>query len=252
MYLIEKSIEWFESYVKEYIKSEEKSDMYDVKIKHSKRVCKIASSLADSMSWNSQREQWLSQSVGLLHDIARFSQHRDYNTFLDSLSFDHGDRGKEILKREFNWDGIDDEDKNSLLEAVQYHNKRLLPIYLTAESNKWCSLVRDADKIDIFRMIQRRIENGSIMDIFPEHESVSGLNEALVEEIEKEGLGSYKNARSLQDYRLIQLTWGVDLNFSISVDILEKENIFEKIIDDLKKYQIDLLIDELMNKILTK
>jgi len=73
-----------------------------------------------------------------------------------------------------------------------------------------------------------------------------------VEEIEREGLGSYNNARSLQDYRLIQLTWGVDLNFSVSVDILQKENIFDKIIEDLKDYDIDYLIEKLMERILLK
>ena len=73
-----------------------------------------------------------------------------------------------------------------------------------------------------------------------------------MEEIEREGLGSYNNACSLQDYRLIQLTWGVDLNFSVSVDILQKENIFDKIIEDLKDYDIDYLIEKLMERILLK
>ncbi len=232
MYFIKNTMSWFESYVSTYKNTEHYSEMYDIKIEHSKRVCKNAAMLGEAMGWESDREVWLTHAVGLLHDIARFLQYKEYNTFLDSLSFDHGDRGEEILDKEFNWDGISKEDKSFVLAAVKYHNKRILPSGLSAETIKWCSLARDADKIDIFRMIQKRIENGTILNIFPKHEKVVALSTDLVEEIEREGLGSYNNARSLQDYRLIQLTWGVDLNFSVSVDILQKENIFDKIIED--------------------
>lgn len=252
MYLVKNTIDWFESYVSTYKNTEHYSEMYGIKIEHSKRVCKNAAMLGEAMSWESDREVWLAHSVGLLHDIARFLQYREFNTFLDSLSFDHGDKGEEILDKEFDWKNISEKDKSFVLAAVKYHNKRILPSGLCTETVKWCSLARDADKIDIFRMIQKRIENGTILNIFPKHEKVTGLSPNLVEEIEKEGLGSYKNARSLQDYRLIQLTWGVDLNFSVSVDILQKEDIFDKIIEDLKDYNIDYLIEKLMERILLK
>ena len=44
-----------------------------------------------------RNDAWIAHAVGLLHDTARFSQYRDYQTFQDSASFDHGDRGAETV-----------------------------------------------------------------------------------------------------------------------------------------------------------
>ena len=75
------------------------------------------------------------------------------------------------------------------------------------------------------------------------------LSPELVEEIRETGTGSYSNARSLQDYRLIQLTWGCDLNFPISVATLKEERIIERIREDLSPYGINDLVDKLVNRI---
>ena len=42
----------------------------------------------------------LASLIGLLHDIARFEQYTKYKTFNDLESFDHGDYGVEILKKD--------------------------------------------------------------------------------------------------------------------------------------------------------
>lgn len=223
--------------------------MHAVKIEHSKRVANIACAIGKSMKWCSEREFWLTYSLGLLHDIGRFPQYAEFGTFQDSQSFDHGDRGKTILDKEFFWRGVSEEDKQYLLTAVRYHNKKDIPLTLSDETLKWCSLIRDADKIDIFRMIQRRIDNKTIFDLLPRHKIVTGLTDALVNEIRLDCKGSYGNAKSLQDYRLIQLTWVLDLNFPISVSTLKKENIFDKIIEDLRPYGIDDLLNKLEEKI---
>ena len=85
--------------------------------------------------------------------------------------------------------------------------------------------------------------------MLPRHKRVQGLSPALVDEIRTTGRGSYANARSLQDYRLIQLTWALDLNFPVSVVTLKEEGIFRRIADDLREYKIDDVIDSLMKKI---
>jgi len=114
---------------------------------------------------------------------------------------------------------------------------------------RWVSLIRDADKIDIFRMVQHRIKNGTIYEMLPEQKTQEGLSPKLVDEIRKTGKGSYSNAKSLQDYRLIQLTWGCDLNFPVSVISLKEEQVFERICNDLKNYGIDDMLLKLMKKI---
>jgi hypothetical protein len=93
------------------------------------------------------------------------------------------------------------------------------------------------------------MDNGTIYEMLPRHRMSEGLSPGLVEEIRETGTGSYSNARSLQDYRLIQLTWGCDLNFPISVATLKEEGIIERIREDLSPYGINNLVDKLVNRI---
>ena len=129
--------------------------------------------------------------------------------------------------------------KDNIISAVRFHNKKTLPSDLKLGEYKWSCLVRDADKIDIYRMVQERLDNGTIYEMLPRHRMSEGLSPELVEEIRKTGTGSYSNARSLLDYRLIQLTWGCDLNFPVSVVTLREEGIIERMCGDLRPCGID-------------
>ena len=249
MYSSEKTEKWFNAYVDSFKIEGALAPMQELKIKHSFRVQRLASAIAESLEWNEENDTWTAHAIGLLHDTARFSQYRDYQTFQDSASFDHGDRGAEILAAEFDWRGVEPGDREKVLTAVRHHNKIEIPANVPLSAYRWCALARDADKIDVFRMVQSRIDKGTIYDMLPRHKRVQGLSPALVEEIRTTGRGSYANARSLQDYRLIQLTWALDLNFPVSVVTLKEEGIFRRIADDLREYKIDDVIDSLMKKI---
>ncbi len=249
MLTIEKVYEWFDSYTKEFITGGEMPPMLLMKKKHSRRVAAISAAIAESMRWDEEHDELTAHSVGLLHDIGRFPQYRDYETFQDSVSIDHGDKSADMLEKDFDWEDMSEIFKRTVITAVKYHNKRELPTNLPLTVYKWAALIRDADKIDIFRMVQNRIDNGTIFDMLPRHKVVEGLNPALVKEISETGKGSYTNARSLQDYRLIQLTWGCDLNYSVSSVTLRSEGIFERICSDLKQYDIEPLLIKLMSKI---
>lgn len=249
MYQIEATEKWFNDYTDSFKTNGKLEPLQQLKLKHSRRVQELSSAIVESLGWNEPNDAWLAHAAGLLHDTARFEQYRDYKTFQDSASFDHGDRGADILEREFDWSGIEDGDRRKVLEAVRQHNKLSVPTGLTLSVYRWCAVVRDADKIDVFRMVQHRMDNGTIYEMLPRHKQVEGLSPALVDEIRKTGLGSYANARSLQDYRLIQLTWALDLNYPVSVVTLKDEGIFDRIAQDLRPYGVGDIVDSLMKKI---
>ena len=98
-------------------------------------------------------------------------------------------------------------------------------------------------------MVQHRLENGTVAEMLPRHAEYEGLTPELVDEIRRNGRGSYKYAKSMQDFRLIQLTWGCDLNFAVSAVTLKSEDIFEKIAADLRPWHIDDLLDTLLTRI---
>ena len=111
MYSSEKTEKWFNDYVDSFRIEGELARMQELKRRHSFRVQRLASAIAESLEWREENDAWIAHAVGLLHDTARFSQYRDYQTFQDSASFDHGDRGAEILAGLFDWEGIDRGDK---------------------------------------------------------------------------------------------------------------------------------------------
>ncbi|MDO9544809.1 MAG: HD domain-containing protein [Synergistaceae bacterium] len=240
---------WFKSFTDNYKTEGILHAMLDLKFKHSKRVSLICSEIADSMGWDEYGDSWLAHTAGLLHDVGRFPQYSKYGTFFDSVSVDHGDLGAEIISREFDWEGIPENFRENVISAVKFHNKKLVPTDIKLGAYKWSCLVRDADKIDIFRMVEERIDKGTIFEMLPRHQPAEGLSSDLVEEIRKTGSGSYSNASSLQDYRLIQLTWGCDLNFPVSVATIKEEKIIERIREDLLPFGITDLVDDLISRI---
>ncbi len=96
---------------------------------------------------------WL---CGMLHDIGRFEQVRCYNTFSDAASVDHASFGADLLFREGLLElfcpEINPEDRVILEKAIRNHSAYRLDPELTQEEVLYCSILRDADKIDIFRV----------------------------------------------------------------------------------------------------
>lgn len=223
--------------------------MLAMKYKHSYRVADISVGIADALGWDESGDTETAYAIGLFHDAGRFPQYRDYETFNDAESFDHGDESAKITEAEFRDSGITDKELKLITVAVKHHNKKELTDNLSIVQYRWGAMIRDADKIDIFRMVQNKIESGQVKEMLPRHSLEDGLSPALVEEVRKKGNGSFANASSLADFRLIQLTWGCDLNYAPSFKLLESEGIFRKIADDLRPFGIDDIVDPIMQRI---
>lgn len=122
-----------------------------LKIDHTFRVAALAERIADTLG--ADRDfAWL---MGMLHDVGRFEQVKRYNTFVDSVSVDHGAFGAELLFGEglLNRFGTFRPETEALLELViRNHNQFRIQPGLTEEELLYCRILRDADKIDIFRV----------------------------------------------------------------------------------------------------
>ena len=131
--------------------------MIRLKTEHTLRVAGNCARIAAGLQMDSDSEDfaWL---LGLLHDIGRFEQARRYGTFVDSVSVDHAELGADLLFR----DGLIGEFpvqeipayRLSILEtAIRLHNRLSLPEGQDGETRRFCDLIRDADKADIFRVV---------------------------------------------------------------------------------------------------
>ena len=132
-------------------------DIGDVKIRlkydHTYRVADNSEKIAASLSLP-EGDLLLAWEIGMLHDIGRFEQVRQYGTFLDSLSVNHAEFGADLLFRDglIARFGIPETNYPLIEKAIRCHNRYLLPEDLSEREGIFCRIIRDADKVDIFRV----------------------------------------------------------------------------------------------------
>ncbi|MDE6025968.1 MAG: HD domain-containing protein [Lachnospiraceae bacterium] len=135
-----------------------------LKIDHTYRVAGLCRQIAQSENMSAE-EQDLAWLLGMLHDIGRFEQLRRYNTFMDAESVDHAALGADILfqdcmtseksnnSRQEIRDYVEDDSEDYLIEtAIRQHNVYRINDNLDQRTQMFCNILRDADKIDIFRV----------------------------------------------------------------------------------------------------
>lgn len=140
----------FKEYVSHYDSGQEKVRL---KIQHTFRVCGLCETIAGSLAMTKQ-ETDLAWLIGLLHDVGRFEQLKRYGTFIDSQSIDHAAFGADLLFGQgLIRDFVQEEKEDKLIEtAVRFHSAYRLPENLDERMERFCNLIRDADKIDILRV----------------------------------------------------------------------------------------------------
>lgn len=156
--------------------------------------------------------------AALYHDVARFEQYLEFGTFHDAHSFNHGQRGKEILLAENRFAGERPEVAELAILAVGAHNGKELPEGLDAREALVCNLVRDADKLDILRVMDAHLAkkpyNPTVVLSLPDDDSKH--NPRVAEDAMAHRCASYGDLRSVNDFRLLLGSWYYNLNFDSS------------------------------------
>ena len=180
-----KAVNAFDTYVSNY---DSDNPMIFLKAAHSYRVAEIAERIARSLGQEELVDfAWL---LGLLHDIGRFEQAKRYNTFADSQSVDHAELGADILFKEglinrFPTETLPAGWQNIAETAIRLHNKLALPDGLDKDTETLSNILRDADKVDIFRVLNEisyADRNGGRQPIQPDNDELSPEVMACVRE----------------------------------------------------------------------
>ena len=185
--------------------------MMQLKLAHTGFVVKNAMLIADGEAFDAL-ERETSLAAALLHDTGRYEQLKRYNTFRDSDSVDHAVFSHDIVKAS-GWleeSGVARPD--AVLGAILYHNRRDLPEGLDSVTLAASQTVRDADKLDIFRVLQHEI---ATTDWRNDRQAFWNLatedppNPEVIACIEARRPVDYQKIKSLSDFVLIQVGWMV-------------------------------------------
>lgn len=207
---------WFNSYTRSFLTGETHQDSPLVlKIEHTARVCDNIGHLGRSIALT-DTQMCIAEAVGLFHDLGRFEQYRRYRTFNDRKSANHAALGIKVLKETAVLDRFRADEKAMIMEAVRFHNVPTLPLNLPPASMVFMRLIRDADKLDIWKVFadffrHRRRPASAIVQHLPD---LPTWNANIVKAIIEKRVAKFREMESLNDFKLLQLSWVFDLHFS--------------------------------------
>jgi putative nucleotidyltransferase with HDIG domain len=234
----------FETYINSFEQlTASQAENFTIKKDHSYRVAGNTEMLSDSMNLNAD-DRKLAWLAGLFHDIGRFEQLVNHNTFNDVTSLDHAEHSVSVLKDKNTLSGLAAEFQELVYFSIYHHNKLRLPAKAGEHEIFHARLLRDADKLDILKVLtdyysdKNRKPNHTLTWDLPAGGQVS---QAVAKQILSGKLVSKENVQNETDVKIMQLSWVYDLNFKPSFEFIFHNRFFEKIYNTLPKS--DLIID---------
>ena len=159
-------------------------------------------------------------AAALLHDAGRYEQLKRYNTFRDSDSVDHAVFSHDIVVGKGWLADCDPALAAAVEKAVLYHNRRDVPDDMDALTAAAAHTVRDADKLDIFRVLEDQVAHTDWRGdsrAFWNLKVNAPPSPVVVDCIERGQPVDYQHIQVLADFVLIQVGWMMSgLHFATS------------------------------------
>ncbi len=210
---------WFAAYAaRERAREQGDPAPMDLKIRHTMAVLDNARRMTESERFAPALAR-ACLLAALYHDVARFEQYLRYHTFRDRESCNHGLLGVKILKREARLAGENAHTRRIVLAAVGLHNRFALPGRLPREMELAAHVVRDADKLDILRVMDEHLAgpgpySPTVVLNLPDDPALAG--QAVLRAALEGRVASYADLRSVNDFRVLRNTWIFDMHFAAS------------------------------------
>lgn len=221
-----KVLKTFQEYVACYNAEDEKVRL---KIEHTYRVAKLCERIA---LWLELPEEdaalaWL---IGMLHDIGRFEQLKNYGTFNDALSINHAEYGAEILFGQGRIrDYVPEDTEDGLIRtAVACHSAYRIPEGLPDRTERFCHIIRDADKIDILKVnVEFPLEE--IYNVSSEELRSGQVTEAVMESFEEEHAVLRSLKKTAVDNVVGHISLVFELVFPVSLEMVKEQGYLEEL-----------------------
>lgn len=207
----------------------------EIKKEHTAQVLARAEQLVNAKNGFSLLSGRAALLAALYHDIGRFPQFARWKTFSDARSENHGTLGVRVLEQK---DFLKDEPeavRRLVLAAVGLHNAYQLPSNLDPETALVTHAVRDADKLDIFRVLSRHfneaVPSGEVvLHVRNEPERWSAH---VAESVLAGNVPSYADMTYINDFRMLLASWLRDMHFADSRRALARSGYVEIVLSGL-------------------
>ncbi|GAB6100670.1 HD domain-containing protein [Halanaerocella petrolearia] len=227
--------EWFDNYVNNFsLTDPTEQENIDLKYKHTYKVCEMIERIAKELVV--EEGLYIAKTIALFHDVGRFKQYNQYKTFSDAESEDHAELGIKILLDNNVLADLEELIVQLVLTAISYHNKATLPENESEEPLFYSKLIRDADKLDIWRVVlkdyNKESRNKTVGLGLEDNDKISDY---VYHQIMKEDVVEYERLQTLNDFKLIQMGWVYDINFGPSFEVIKERNYIDRLFETLPK-----------------
>lgn len=188
----------------------------ELKKEHTRQVAENARELAGDLQW-ATGDIRLAEALGWLHDVGRFSQFAEFGHFHDAASLNHGFRGAEIVEAAGLLNPLASRDAQCLAEGIRHHNAKTIPEDLAPEIRPFLELIRDADKLDIYRIVTEGLKRNGFRELgemLPHVDMNGGVTPRLLQDVRNRQSADAADVHSLADFLLLQANWIHTLNFA--------------------------------------
>lgn len=216
----------FEKYLDEYDREDEQIRL---KIVHTYGVVKYAGEIARRMDCSGEDVE-LAELIGLLHDIGRFEQIREFHSF-EPGAMNHAVYGAELLfgEKKLIRRFVEDDRFDELIDAaIHRHSDFKLEGIHDARTLFHAKLIRDADKLDNCRVkLEESIE--AMLGASAEKAGEGLISPKVWEScLRRESVVS-ADRRIPLDYWVSYLAQYYDINFPETCEIIDEENYITRV-----------------------
>lgn len=248
--LVEVYKNWFTNYTQKVIdKYPDLSENIQIKVDHCWKVSEEIVGIAKYLDLNDD-EVLLAETIGLFHDVGRFRQYVRYQTFSDSKSQNHAELALDVLKEHEVLNDLSNKEHEIIYKAILNHSRAEIIPDENEKVNFYSKLIRDADKLDIWRliteyyMVKEQKENKTLQLELPDKNEVT---DEVLEAILNKQVVLKESMKTLNDFKLLQIAWLFDLNYSYSIQRVYKKGYLNKIFDSLPKNDRIKQVQDIVN-----
>jgi putative nucleotidyltransferase with HDIG domain len=203
----------------------------ELKLEHSLKVLENAEQIIVGEGMTGD-EADLCRLAALYHDIGRFPQFKKYKTFRDRESVNHARLGVLTLRSLPLPGALPAGHWKIVRLAVAMHNAKAIRPTAPAALITPVMVVRDADKLDIFRVILEHFANDPPPNSAVTHGLMSDpdeYTEAVYQAVMNAGMCDYRDMRYVNDFKLLLISWLYSMRYATSLSLAKARNYPERI-----------------------
>ncbi len=171
----------------------------------------------------------LGERAAQLHDLSRFEQFAKFHSFRDVDSFDHGTRSRELADQEHWLDDLDENARRDVLFAIDRHNKMTIGDAPNLRARKLAGIIRDADKLDIFRVVFSYLPKGDDPAVTFSLANCRVVTPEILSALRSQSPVDHAKMKSVVDFLAAKIQWTYDFNTATARKLFAERKILDQL-----------------------